>query len=591
MVFKSDQEQKKWDQIQKAASMPIDKMLQGDATPDDLDKLAQIVEAQNELAGKAFKEGIASAEATADAIVDKLNQDRIATGKRPLTNKAQDRIFKQTFQKVLQASTEDILGAVQDRLDEQEENDGERHTEVMSALNKVKSPEPTPAKEKEEPVDSDEVAEKVSRSISDRFKAFKEKAKEVAKSTGHGVQAFSRNALNAVKHPKASTQVIGGFIKSAVGDMRDSVVNGWQQLTKKKDTDKDDDEDKKSETWLRKVRSFFGDKFGAVKSKAKKAGGLLKSIFGPIGKVLLLALTNPQLITTVTQAVSKYLNFESIETFLAATWKEVKDGGGAVVEWIIDKVKETWNPNYKNAVPKTAADNKVIDASVAKNSAIPVNTTVAEAKAAIPDIEDKIKATQRTLATAQADVRKDPSDKNKYAVSVRTQRLHILQGQLANYQAVANGSTKTIGTSLSTGGGTTTMGASPSATATPSLAQVASTEQGPPVPTDNKPGSTKPGTSMSGPTSTTTLQGPSPAAVLASSSVPANATTTKTEVISAKPAVYKEGVTVQPPAPATTESKPRPATGTTPGVMSLGSFGFSSGDDTLNILNMGLAAS
>src|SRR5882672_612371 len=113
-------------------------MLAGQATPDDLKAISALVARQSALAGKLFDEGIASAEKTADTIVDKLNRDRISLGKPGLSAKAVDRLFKQTFQKVLKESTDDILGSIKEQLDERfGEQDDSNKKLFDEALNKL----------------------------------------------------------------------------------------------------------------------------------------------------------------------------------------------------------------------------------------------------------------------------------------------------------------------------------------------------------------------------------------------------------------------------------------------------------------------
>jgi hypothetical protein len=601
-MFKTANEKNKWESLQDKGSVTIDKMLSGTATPSDIESLTKLVESQHELAGEAFKEGIHSAEATADAIIDKMNADRIAIGKRPLTPKAQDRLFKQTFQKVLQAASEDILGAVQDRFDEESVKSDERATAISRVLQKRPPAEPQAA-EKVEPATPDDaetqrklddlkhelaaIPEKTNRSLSERFRDLKHVAMQKAKDAPNTLRGLSRNALAAIKKTPHAATITAAYVKTTLGQMRDAVVDGWAKITKKEDPE---DEDKKSETWLRKLRNFFGDKFDKAKSKASKVSSLLGKIFGPIGKILLLALTNPQLIATVTAAVSKYLNFDTIETFMANTWKEIKDGGSQVLDWVVKKIKDAFSMNNED-VKKTAAKTATkegqatIAASVAKESAIPTNTTVADAKKAIPDIQDKIKGTKNLILEAQKDLQKDPSDRNKIRVSHLNQRLQILQGQLANYQTVISSNGKSTGASA------------PPPTTIPMAPPIGGDKSVGSNPTDVKKLVTAPGaasapggttaTPTAGTTSTT-LQGPSPEAVLSSSSAAAPKDTT--QIVTDKPLTYKEGVSVAPPAPAQAPggADKQNGSGTSPGVASLGSFGFQSADDSLNILNMGL---
>ncbi len=118
-TFRTEHESKKWDAISATVSQPLEHMLAGKATPDDLSKIGAALRKYDDLAAKLFEQGIESAEATADAVIDQLNAERIALGKAPISAKAHDRLFKSTFQKVMAASTEDIIGSITDHFDEQ----------------------------------------------------------------------------------------------------------------------------------------------------------------------------------------------------------------------------------------------------------------------------------------------------------------------------------------------------------------------------------------------------------------------------------------------------------------------------------------
>ncbi len=85
MVFRSDKEKSKWDQLQAAGSVSIERIVSGKALPGDITNLSKLVEKQHKGAQKIFDDGIASAEATADALLDKMNEERLALGKTVLS--------------------------------------------------------------------------------------------------------------------------------------------------------------------------------------------------------------------------------------------------------------------------------------------------------------------------------------------------------------------------------------------------------------------------------------------------------------------------------------------------------------------------
>jgi hypothetical protein len=553
MAFKSQAEQNKWNALQNTGGQTIEKLLKGEATPDDITKLSKLVSDQSKLAGKLFDEGIAGVESTADALIDKMNQNRIAIGKNPLTPKAQDRLFKQTFQNVLKAATEDILGSVHDQLAEQTESIQDSLDTVTERLHKIQTERRT-REEQEAPIRSlsDKVGSLVSsirasgivtsgtsslRKLATKSREVLESGKEVA---GKGIRQFGE----AIRNPRRTIDNTTTYLRSSVGAMKDAVVDGWRKLTNKNETD---DEDKKSSTWLRKLKSLFGSGKDKL-DKGKRAASFLGKLFGPIGKVLLLALANPQLIKTITDAVSKYLNFDTISDFVDSTWKDIKKGGADIVDWILDKIRGTADKKVAANSPNTVEGKAAIATSVAQGSQIPANTSASDARAAIPEIESKIKATKVALSRAQDRLSKDPSDDNKISVRNNTIRLQILQGQLDNYKKVTGvptakpADTKTL---TSTSAGST--GGTDSTTVTP--------------------------TALTGAT------GPSPASIAAS-----------TTAVGSMPQ-FKEGIAIETPRPDQALSEGNKTAGNAApggGIVSLGSFGYNSGDDTLNLLNMGL---
>lgn len=139
-TFRTEHESKKWDAISSTVSQPLEHMLAGKATPEDLGKIGAALRKYDDLAAKLFESGIESAEATADAVIDKLNAERVALGKAPISAKAHDRLFKSTFQKVMAASTEDIIGSITDHFDsELAEVKQDLGDKVADAFAKVRS--------------------------------------------------------------------------------------------------------------------------------------------------------------------------------------------------------------------------------------------------------------------------------------------------------------------------------------------------------------------------------------------------------------------------------------------------------------------
>lgn len=533
--------QSRWDALQASNSATIEKILQGTASPTDIQALSRIIAQQNALAGRVFDDAIAGAEATADTIIDNLNQERIAGGKRPLTQKAQERLFKATLQRVMREASEDILGAVHDQLEEQR-HDIEDH--IDDAIDRTRRDQEGGNRQ----------------SLSQRLASLTQHVRNLGNRIGGSTREGIRRISNLGGGPRDdeagpgpddrspdSRRGISTFIRSSLTAMKTAVVEGWRSINRRSD---DDDEDARATTWLRKLKGFFGNVRDRTANVASKTKSILEKIFGPIGKVLLLALTNPQLIQTITAAISKYLNFDSISDFVAQTWKDIKTGGSDIIDWVINKVKEIFgfsSSEKKKAAansPNTVAGKAAIATSVARDSQIPNTTTLTDARAAIPEIESKIKATTAALGRAKERLAKDPSDNNKISVRNNTIRLQILQGQLANYRKVLGGTTS-----------------KPADTVTKATGAQSGTD-----------------TSVAGPGATA---GGTPAAASPVSS---------TQAVGTFPQ-FKDGISFDLPKDTDlTKDANKAGTDAMPsgGIISLKSFGFQSGDDTLNLLNMGM---
>lgn len=729
--FKSDKEKQKWERIQSQGTTTINKMLSGAATPDDIRSLSDLVSKQAEMAGKIFDEGIASAEATADAIIDKLNQDRIATGKNPLTLKAQEKLFRQTFQKILSESTEDIIGAVKDYLDETlDKRDADYKDLVNNAFEKIRKitePSTTAEVTREEKAEPGATAEAVRKGTShiqpafdtleSRILDFIEKGKSpfmqkidaleaslsksyntaLAKSpllqkvdalTGKVGKTFDKAVAiakdsqvftkfktlftedNPPENIAGRSSILGGFRRLFKGQEKDERTAGDEEQPVKKGlgervaslfgkkttleespqfktledllkarkvkTDEEveadvraqadthteiagkmpidqqiavalkaneelreqallewkkiketggDDEDKKSETWLRKVKNMFGE----GKKKAKDALGSKGFLTGLIA-ALVTAITNPQLIDTISGWISKYLNFETISKFVSDTWDDVKSGGTKVLDWIIDKVTALFHPKKDEAQAKKDTALRAAASDTSKVN-IPQNTTADDAQKKIPELEKLVQGTTSDLAKAQsaaADARKSgkpvPADVQQVLNDAPLQ-IGVYKRLMNQYKAVAATST-------------TVAGSTPAAAATltgPSPAPSPGVNQGAAV--NGAPGAgTVGGTKTLSTGADSKLSGPSPTTIAKSSSAaiaptPDATKISQTSVVAETKPAYKEGIAVDDTSKITTPGgAPKSDSANVGNAVSMGSFGFLSGDDSLNAMNMGMMA-
>lgn len=674
--FQSGKEKSKWDAIQKMGSASIDKMLAGQATQADIKSLASLIAKQSELAAKLFDEGISGAEATADSFIDKLNRDRIEIGKAPLTPKAQERLFKQTFQKVLQAATEDIIGSVHDTLDEKFET---QHTETKELINdafdRVRNMA-APKKEEQQPADDEDhkapqvwrkrthdIGEQVEESVEkkvtsplmaaiDRLQGRMVKSYEAAvakspfmakvdalagkvanvydktvqeaKSTKvfakvkdfltsdnppesigsdnsilsnlknffkkkenlknsplkniqevmdkHGVRKdkdiiANIEAANKADTTMAKTMPIDQQIATALKsneELRQKATNEWNKIKGDRDAD---DEDKKSSTWLRKLKGMF-----SFDRKGKGKGGShgIMGILSKLGTVLLVALTSPQLIGTIADGISKYLNFDTISGFIADTWKDIKEGGSTILNWIIDQVKGFFGIGKKTPAANGGGDvssSVTRAANAAGSTMVKPDTTSDAAKAQIPEVEGQIAelktrlaAAQKTDAAAKASGKPTPLDV-KTTLTYAPQQLIAAQNRLAALKAKVGNATAT------------TSSASP---------MVAAAMAG--TPTGNAASGGAATTSGGGSVSAT---GPSSTGVESATVLSNSSAAPKTTIVPDSTPTFKDGVAVDKEKPADQNKTAANGGATAGNGVSMGSFGFNSGNDTLNLLNMG----
>ena len=553
MTFRTSQEQSKWDSLQAQSSATIDKIIQGSATPENIQDLSRVISQLNQLAGGIFDRGISDAEATADTIVDRLNQDRIDSGKRPLTQRAFERVHKQTLKQVLQTNATDILSAVHDELKKHTADVDQR---IDNAFERNRRAEEARRDEEER---TNRIGDRTRQTQGSNDSRIRRTGTPPVDPDGSPPSSPDANPSGGNDSSGRSRMSITTFVRSALTSIRNATVEGWRNLG----NSSSDDEEWRATVWLRKLKGMYGN----LKDRGAKTKDVLGKIFGPMGKLLLLALTNPQLIATVAKAVSDYLNFDTVSTFMASTWKEIKETGNDVIDWIVKKVKEMFTGN-KEAQAKaansanTAEGRTAIAASVAKDSQIPANTSVAQARAAIPELTQRLKARKVMLAKAQARLAKDPSDQNKISVRNNTIAVQILQGQLDNYNKVL--------------GRPTTR---PADVQTPALNAGASAN----VSTPGAAGVGAPagGDAASGRTTVMPAATPVAAPALEASSASTTATASYPKMTDGQALPPKEEAPVATPAP-----QDKVAAGG--GIVSLRSFGFQSADDSLNILNMGM---
>jgi len=523
--------QSKWDSLQDQGQHTIDKVLAGKATEADLSQLSKLLTEQHELAGKIFDQGVEDAKLTADTIVDKLNKERIESGKRSLTQKAFNRIFQTTFQQVMSQAIEDILGQVHDEFESQSEEIKTKIDKALEGIRGFHAPTEAP------------------RTPTDRLLGKKpEKEAHLAETAPSEKSLMDRVLSRQDKADQQRTEVMQ-MIRDTAASVKDKVTSLYDRFTKRNE---DDEEEKKASIWMRKLRSIF-QPFKSAWSKGKAAKNKVQSLLEMIGKPLLLAVMNPALIKSITDEVSQYLNFDTISKFMSDMWDDAKKVGSDSIDWIIDKVKTFFGFGKKekpNVKPKV---DTIAQAAAGTTQTLPSSITPAQAASEIPKAQNGLEQAQKTLADAQARYKAQPTPANKKAVDSAQMTLNYWQNRVTMYTQRASQS-KLAGQSVDQ--------AQIIVTPTQPIAGPASTEVA---------------------ASQTTVTQGAPAAVLNQSSVAAP----RTEVIMDMPKMTP-GKAFVPPEAAAEEKAQADQKNAAISQIGIGSFGFDSGDAALNILNLGM---
>lgn len=559
----SPRDQAKWDRLQDSGGGAIDNILAGKGTEQDIKRISEALKEQHDVAGQLFDQRVQEAELTADAIVDRLNKERIDSGKKALTQKAHSRVFQATFQQVMSQAIEDILQMVHDDLEEQSDKVRDSVAEAMNKLRRsvvAHVEQATPEGEIPQPDRPPE-----NESLLSRFTRQRGRAPESVE------RSRSRSLLDRVlgrnKQDETQRTSMLQIIKDSVSSAKDKISSLYTRLR----GSKDGDEDKKASIWIRKLKAVFDPARNALK-KAKRVGSKIGDIMGMIGKPLLLALLNPQLIKGITDSVSHYLNFDNISKYMSDMWESTKKFGSESIDWVIEKVKDFFGLGKKKEVeikkPKPTEVAK--PAGNTLPTELPKSVSARQASTELPKMQQGLEQATKTFAAAQDRYKANPNAANKKALDEARMNLTYWQNRVAIYQKRSNES-KPAGSDVAQA---TTL-VSP-----PKPAEGQSAVLGP-------QGQSKPagGADVELAKTTATTMAAAPSAVMAASSVAMPKTT-----VTADTPQFTPGKAFDPPEKAeeyTTTGGTSPAAKAQIGI---GSFGFDSNDSALNILNLGMLA-
>lgn len=569
---------RKWASLQKSVMVSLDKLSTGVATPADVKQMSMLIGQQSQMAGQLFAAAVTNIHANASRQVTTAAPVNLSKGDSTINKITVNNAdgspvdVTKTFREQLAAQSLDIIGSIRQLFMQQE-----RESHIDQAFDTVRERRRTQShgqfsKPPRDISGNVTLIKRIKQVEGTDAAAGQQRRLEASKpSVADKVHSLTQKrdeaALNRVQTQTtvASTSQ-PTQVKQALADnasLRTRAQTEWDRFNQRQQSE-DQHEDKRSSGWMRKLKLLMGSK----KDKSKTDGGGGSGMWSLLGKTLLLALLNPQLLKTIGDTVAQYLNFDSITKFLGEQWDNVKDGGGKVVDYIIAKVKGFFSgptAEEKTAAVPSSANKSIIMSNVARDSAIDPSVTKERATRMAPLIQKQIDGAEVNLKKAQAAYDKDPSQDNKIKLSHSTQRLLILKGQLASYQARAAGK------------------AQPKADTAAISAAISA------LPEDAKPATAVASSAKAAPSSTMTAPvvpaGPTPQQI-------------KDAAIPSSTAIDFDDVPQFAPGQAFTDMNNDEVASQSSGGSSGGSytpitiqsFGFQSGDDQLNLLNMELIA-
>jgi len=531
--------QSKWDSLQNSGQAHIDRILAGRGSQEDLDAISRLLAEQHELAGQIFDQGVDDAVKTANAVVDNLERKRVESGKRQLTDRAQARIFNRAFQDVMSQAIDDILGRVHDEFEAQDQVIRDR---VDSALERIRA---MPAPQQSQPTE---------RSPTDRLLGPRPSAPS-SDAEPHSERTLMDRVLERQTQADQQRTEVMQMIRDTAGSIRDRVTSLYERFSR---SNEDDHEEKRAAIWMRKLKAMFSP-FRSAWSKAKSGASKTQELLEMIGKPLLMAVMNPQLIQSITDEVSKVLNFDNISKFVDSTWEETKKIGTDSLDWIIDKVKSLLGFGGKKDKPvaKTDAVAKAAQGSQ-KVTELPKEISPEEAKAKLQAQQSGLTQAQQQLEVATARYKANPTAANKKTVDEAQMSVNYWQSRVTMYGARAQ--QRTAGSDVDQA---RTLVSPAAATSSSSAVQ------GPEITT---------------PPMSTTTANPQEIMTQSNAAIP---TTSATQVVGDLPK-FVPGRAFDSPEKQEEEKTRAEKSRAAVAQIGMGSFGFDSPDPSLNILNLGM---
>lgn len=383
--FRSGVESKKWDKLEQSANTSFKRMLDGTAKDVDFRAVSRMLENQSKLAKAVFDEGVEAIEKMTDDFMDKLNKERLDRGQKPLTRSEHARTYKEVYSNVMKQEAPDLIGMLQDIIEHRIQEGFDDVTEkTKDAINKGFDRLGTfSVKEKDVPTTDDIIALQQAASEdadNNDNRKWPSRLAEFKATVEHAVETKFMDVINRIRgssatnsatpavgysptqkamapqaaqwevldpdsskpqhtsqsiplvqlSPKAEAAVIEA--QSDQSKFHDMVENALDDAKKNSEPDSDEEE-KKADSWFRRMGAWMKDKL-----PKPKMGGKLSGLLGGLGKAFLVSLLNPELLKTIGEKAKEYLTMDNIEKFIKATWDGIYDTGATIVNWILQKL-------------------------------------------------------------------------------------------------------------------------------------------------------------------------------------------------------------------------------------------------------------
>lgn len=370
-TFKTEKEAQKWKQLSRSISVPIENISSGKAKPEDLKAIKSVLTKYDELAASLFEDSVKTASDMAHTVTSSLNDARVNKGKKPLTDKAQSRLYEASFKKLLQNSSKTIVEDLELHFSLQLDDAVADISDVVeNAFSKVNS--------------------LVRGSKDDGFKNWKKYGGEGTSSRAPSikdvmdlVQTKNDYALTVVDNKQKSSATPVNAIQTLTnrhGDTfdlldpeeasstslakvhnpnttdnamskLDLILSILNQLTERDTSDKKvrrvqqpqpQEENKRATSWVKKIKDFFVSsndwivkKYRKVRNKFRDYSNFAESLTAPL-MALLMA---PDLFNAIGTKIGEVLNINTITSMLDSALTSLKGTAMEGVDWVVTKIK------------------------------------------------------------------------------------------------------------------------------------------------------------------------------------------------------------------------------------------------------------